>query len=69
MKLVHKATGQEVQKLDVVTDHRGESATVTSWQKPHSPASTGRIYVKRHGQEQGFYPSVFNCEWIDREDR
>lgn len=73
MILVHKDTGEEVQKLDTVVDFRGERAVVTGWQKPHSPASTGRLYVRmpkdRGGHEQGYYPSVFDCEWVDREDR
>lgn len=38
-----------------------------------APASTGRVYIKRPGQDnlhaQGFFPSVINAGWIEREDQ
>ena len=69
MRLVHK-DGREVVVGETVTDFRGDTATVTGWETPRSPASTGRLYVKAEdGWTQGYYPSVFDCEWIEREDR
>lgn len=70
MRLVHDETGLEVAVGDEVTDFRGDSAIVVMWDKPHSPASTGRLYVSTDGSPPfGYYPSVFNCTWIEREDR
>jgi hypothetical protein len=69
MKLIHKSTGQEVREGDIVESFRGESAIVIGWTKPHSPASTGRITVQSGRDEHTCYPSVYSCEWIEREDR
>lgn len=66
MKLIHKPSGYEIRVGDHVRNFRGELAIVEGWQKPTSPASTGRIYVDGG---RGYYPSVFNCEWVEREDR
>lgn len=71
--LVHKATGKPVQIGDEVTGFRGGKAIVTGWDEPRSPGSSGRIYT--HGKNanansaSGFYPAVFNCEWVGRTDR
>lgn len=68
--LVHKSTGKPVQIGEEVTDFRGDKAIVTGWDTPHSPASTGRLYVVEQDRAPfGFYPSVFDCEWIGRTDR
>lgn len=67
MRLVHKVTGVEVKVGDDVVDFRGNSAKVVDWMQPHSPASTGRIYTSTN--QTGAYPSVYDCEWVDREDR
>jgi len=69
MKLIHKQTGQEVREGDTVIDFRGETGIVLGWTKPHSPASTGRITVLSGEDEHTCYPSVYDCEWIEREDR
>jgi len=71
MRLVHDATQVEVAIGDEITDFRGEKAIVTGWDKPHKPASTGRVYVRAVDGEHsaGFYPSVFDLTWIEREDR
>ncbi len=78
MRLVHKTTGVEVKIGDKVQSFRGETAYVTGWQKPTSPASEGRINVseyqnldaeKRMVLGHAFYVSVYECEWIEREDR
>lgn len=73
MKLVHLSTKAEVKVGDKVKLSDG-LWYVQHWDKPHSPASTGRVYVskkrKSTGHDQmGYYPSVCNCEWIEREDR
>jgi hypothetical protein len=71
MRLVHDDTGLEVEVGETVTDFRGEKARVVSIERPHHAGSTGRIYVQPLFAEwtQGYYPSVFNCTWIEREDR
>jgi hypothetical protein len=65
LKLINKATGEEVKVGDVVTDFRGEQAKVTGWVRPYHAGSTGRIYVQRGLHDQGYYPSVYDCEWQD----
>lgn len=70
MRLVHKATGEEVRIGDLVIDFRGDKATVTATEEPRHAASSGRIYVvDAEGFRGNYYPSVFDCEWIEREDR
>lgn len=62
--LVDAMTGNPVVKGDVVTDFRGETATVESFELPRSAASTGRVYVAKDGRISGFYPSVFNLKVV-----
>ena len=71
MKLVHKATGVEVQAGDTVIDFRNDAATVVGWSAPKSARSTGRILVSSDGSNNAaeYYPNVFECEWVAREDR
>lgn len=75
MKLVHKATGKEVQVGDRVVDFRGDAAYVQSFDKPHKPSSCGHVNVVtskralRSGTSNRYYVSVFDMEWVDREDR
>lgn len=73
MRLVHEATGAEAQIGEVLTDFRGYKMRLISIEKPRSPASTGRVYVREldadHDYTSGYYPSVFDLEWIEREDR
>jgi len=73
MKLVHIETGKPVKRGETVRDFRGDLATVVGWDKPKHAGSTGRVYVKAGPVaaewSQGFYPSVFDLEWIEREDR
>jgi hypothetical protein len=71
LKLVHKATGVEVQSGDTVTDFRNDPATVVGWSVPKSARSTGRILVSVDGSNDAaeYYPNVFECEWVEREDR
>lgn len=49
----------------------GEWFTVRGIVQPHKPESTGRMMVwsPSGGFEHSYFPSVFNCEWIEREDR
>lgn len=66
MKLFHKKNDAPVIKGDLVTDFRGEAATVTGWQEPHKEGSSGRIYVHYKGDATGqveYYPHVFGCEF------
>ena len=65
MKLVHKDTLVEVKDGEIVTDFRGDTATVTGREEPRHSASTGRVYVRsEEGWTQGYYPSVFDLKWI-----
>jgi hypothetical protein len=64
MKLVHEATGVEVQIGEEVTDFRGDKATVTGFGTPRSPASEGRVHVKQEGFDCEFYPSVFGLKIV-----
>jgi len=64
-KLFKKGTDHEVREGDTVVDFRGDTAICTGFAPPHSPNSSGRIYVKQegvNGDSFGFYPSVFGCE-------
>lgn len=76
MKLIFTKTQKPVTVGMDVVSNSNENFRVVGIQEPHSPASTGRIVVKSvdskgfsFGEMQGFYPSVFGAEWIDREDR
>ena len=72
-KLVHKATGEPVYVGEEITDFRGDKAVVDHWEEPRNAASSGRLYVYQRDGEQsylhGYYPSAFNCEFIERTDR
>lgn len=62
-KLVTKA-GANVEVDDPVTaGSDGSIWTVTGGRAPHSPASTGRVYVTGPGDRE-FFPSVFNLVWV-----
>ena len=63
MRLIHTKTGEAVKVGDVVGD---KGATVTGWAKPSHAGSSGRIHTT-HGHGEHF-PSVFDCEWVERED-
>jgi len=53
------STGAEILPGAVVYDFRGDPATVTGFEPPRRPGSTGRVYVTLRGQEREFYPGVF----------
>lgn len=65
-KLVHKDTGIECDKGDIVSDFRMNDAVVMGGQPPHKISSTGKVFVKRTGFEMTdtYYPSVFNLKWV-----
>jgi hypothetical protein len=65
MRLIHEKTGQPVTIGETVTDFRGDTATVTGWQEPHKPESTGRINVRlpQADSDCQYYPGVFGCIW------
>lgn len=65
MKLVLKDTETELVVGETYKTFRGEDVVLNSIEKPHSPASTGRV----HTSEGSFFPSVIGAEWIEREDR
>lgn len=71
MRLVYKGTEKEVKVGDVVTDFRGDKATVKYFREPHKPSSEGKITVTEDGSDWSaeYYVSVYGLEWIDREDR
>lgn len=75
MKLIHEATGEPAKIGEMLTDRDGQQAKLLSIREPHSPASTGRVYVEWDAEDeddrfrQEYFPSVFGLEWIEREDR
>lgn len=71
MRLVYKATGEEVKVGDVVTMRDGEKCEVTYFREPHKPSSEGKVLVKFENRNcnMEYYVSVIGAEWIEREDR
>jgi hypothetical protein len=65
MKLINCETKQEVKIGDIVTSFRGEKYEVTRISIPHSHASSGRMHVTNGLIRQSFYPTVFNCKFIE----
>lgn len=69
MRLIYKDSGKIVKEGDTVKDFRGLECTVTGWQEPSHPGSTGRVNVKQqrgttvhHNQ---YFPGVFGLEWVE----
>ena len=70
MKLVYKATGNEVKVGDVVETSKGDKVTVKYFAEPHKPSSSGKVYVEHeNGFGMEYFVSVIGAEWIEREDR
>ena len=72
MNLIYNEDSCTVKVGDAVAlGEDDEEWEVESIEKPHSPASTGRVYLKRCGTDfvQGFFPSVIGASWDDRPDR
>jgi len=72
MRLVYEASGKEVQVGDVVHLDSG-AYTVWHFDKPHKPASSGKVFIRPISNENGFsheyYVGVIGAVWIEREDR
>lgn len=80
MKLIHDKTGAEVKIGDAI-QYRWHNAPETDpfetlyvsyIQKPKHGGSTGLVYAsakKNDSNARGFYPSVYNMTWIDRDDQ
>ena len=65
MILVFIKSHQPVQHGDVVTLSRGEIVTVTGGRPPHTPASTGRVYVRGDtGATSEYFPNVIDAKWV-----
>lgn len=74
MRLVYETTGEEVKLGDrVMLSDEPDIYIVKGIQKPHTPASTGRVYVvpvdDPEDVQQAYFPSVIGATWIEREDR
>lgn len=63
-KLVYQVSGANVEKGDPVKDRDNATWTITGGRSPHSPASTGRVWVTSvGGGDREFYPGVFDLKW------
>lgn len=60
--------GEEVKIGDPVSLRSGEKGRVESIMKPHSPTSTGRVFIDFGKFCTGYFPSVVGAMWIERED-
>lgn len=70
MRLVYEATGKEVAIGDAIQDDRHGLLVVLSFDKPHKPDASGKVYVYAEaGWKQEFYVSVIGAKWIEREDQ
>lgn len=63
-RLVDKDTGEEIKLPAVLKDFRGDDVEVVSFEAPHKPSSTGRVYTK---SGNSFFPSVVNAKIVDHE--
>ena len=70
MKLIHKPTGNEIKEGSSFL-WEGRLITVNSCHKPHKPSSSGKMTViyPEGATSQEYFCPVFDCEWIEREDR
>jgi hypothetical protein len=63
--LVFIKSHNPVHNGDVVTLSRGEIVTVTGGRPPHTPASTGRVYVRHDtGVTSEYFPNVIDAKWV-----
>jgi hypothetical protein len=79
MKLIYSATRKPVHVGDEIqyVHHNAPAGTapktliVTHIEKPKHGGSTGRVYAGEQGvnRSPGYYPSVYDMEWIEREDQ
>ena len=63
-KLINEKTGVEVKTGDTLTNFRGETAIFRSFEEPHKPSSTGKVYTDGLG---GKYPSVYGLKIVDHQ--
>lgn len=72
MRLVYDNSGKEVKIGDVV-HLDGNAYTVYYFDKPHKPASSGKVLLTPISNEKSFsheyYVGVIGATWIEREDR
>lgn len=69
-----KSKPVHVQEGDIVRCFRGDWFKVKSIERPRNAASTGRIYVVDTDEKgsyegacvSGFFPSVFECQWVPK---
>lgn len=66
MKLILKATGEELKPGMAATTFRGEAVTLVSFQAPpKNTNSTGRVYcTDANGCRSGWYPGVIGAEFV-----
>ena len=70
MRLVYDKTGIEVKTGDVVHLHNAPHFVV-AFNKPHKPASSGKVFVRQMSEEgygMEYFVSVIGAKWIERED-
>lgn len=63
-RLIDKDTGEEIKLPAKLNDFRGDEHIIVSFEAPHKPSSTGRVYTKDGGS---FFPSVVNAKIVDHE--
>lgn len=69
MKLIHKASGREVQIGNVV-NVGGIDYDVTYIPQPHKAAPSGKVTgMDKNGNEVTYYASSWGMEWIQSEDQ
>ena len=69
--LVFEKTNEIVKMGEVVTTGKGELVTVIGGKAPHTPASTGRIWVRGANGTVGqseFFPNVCGMKWRNLND-
>lgn len=71
MRLVYDKTGIEVKTGDVVHLRDNAPHFVVAFNKPHKPASSGKVFVRQMSEEgygMEYFVSVIGATWIERED-
>jgi hypothetical protein len=69
MRLIYTANPTREVKIGDTVEIDGTTFTVTSFRKPHKPASSGKVSVRWNGPSTEFYVGVIGAEWVEREDR
>jgi hypothetical protein len=69
-KLVHKETGEEL-VIGACLNWDGIEYELRGWRRPHKSSSSGRVFVVRadnpNGFEKSLFPHVFDLEIVDYE--